>query len=156
MTGCIMPWLPCTPVGEARCCAYRRPSSASDGRCIRHPSAGCGGGHRSRHILEAFEVGDEVYEAFRMAGFPMEKIARRYPATGDGSGRMEKWHLDLWQANRGLLEGCGVPSARIHLAGVCTYLHSERFSSRTPLGHPFGAHPERYFSDGLIKNMDIW
>lgn len=84
--------------------------------------------------LEAFEVGDEVYEAFRTAGFPMEKIARRYPATGDGSGRMEKWHLDLWQANRGLLEGCGVPSARIHLAGVCTYLHSERFFSARRLG----------------------
>ena len=80
--------------------------------------------------LEAFEV----YEAFRTAGFPMEEIARRYPATGDGSGRMEKWHLDLWQANRGLLEGCGVPSARIHLAGVCTYLHSERFFSARRLG----------------------
>lgn len=84
--------------------------------------------------LEAFEVGDEVYEAFRTAGFPMEEMARRYPATGDGSGRMEKWHLDLWQANRGLLEGCGVPSARIHLAGVCTYLHSERFFSARRLG----------------------
>lgn len=84
--------------------------------------------------LEAFEVGNEVYEAFRTVGFPMGEMARRYPAAGDGSGRMEKWHLDLWQANRGLLEGCGVPSARIHLAGVCTYLHSERFFSARRLG----------------------
>ena len=84
--------------------------------------------------LEAFEVGDEVYEAFRTVGFPMEEMARRYPATGDGSGRMEKWHLDLWQANRDLLEGCGVPSARIRMAGVCTYLHSERFFSARRLG----------------------
>ena len=34
---------------------------------------------------EAFEVGDEVYEAFRQAGFDMERIAVR----------KGKWHIDL-------------------------------------------------------------
>ena len=76
----------------------------------------------------------DVEAAIGPGGFPMGEMARRYPAAGDGSGRMEKWHLDLWQANRGLLEGCGVPSTRIHLAGVCTYLHSERFFSARRLG----------------------
>ena len=38
----------------------------------------------------------------------------------------------------------------VHLPPFRTFL------LRTPLGHPFGAHSERYFSDGLIKNMDIW
>ena len=106
--------------------------------------------------LEAFEVGNEVYEAFRTVGFPMGEMARRYPAAGDGSGRMEKWHLDLWQANRGLLEElrCALYTdsfgRSVHLPPFRTFL------LRTPLGHPFGAHSERYFSDGLIKNMDIW
>ena len=48
--------------------------------------------------LEAFEVGDEVYERFQEAGFPMERIAVR----------KAKWHIDLWQANRWLLEEAGV------------------------------------------------
>ena len=29
--------------------------------------------------LESFEVGDEVYQQFQEEGFPMERIARRYP-----------------------------------------------------------------------------
>lgn len=58
--------------------------------------------------LEAFEVGDEVYEAFRTAGFPMEEIARRYPATGDGSGRMENGTLI-----------CGKPIGACWRAAVC-------------------------------------
>lgn len=43
--------------------------------------------------LEAFEVGDEVYEAFRTTGFPMEEMARRYPVAGDGSDRMRNGTL---------------------------------------------------------------
>ena len=56
----------------------------------------------------AFEVGDEVYEAFRVAGFPMERIAVHET----------KWHLDLWDANRWLLEEEGVSD--IQIAGLCT------------------------------------
>ena len=72
--------------------------------------------------LEAFEVGDEVYEAFRQARFPMEQVARR----------MEKWHIDLWQANCILLQEAGVE--RIHLAAVCTYSQHDRFFSARRLG----------------------
>ena len=74
--------------------------------------------------LDAFEVGDEVYDAFCRAGFPMEQIARRD----------EKWHIDLWEANRHqLLEGGLLPQS-IDVAGICTYQHFERFFSARRLG----------------------
>ena len=66
---------------------------------------------------EAFEVGDEVYESFREAAFPMEEIAMR----------KGKWHIDLWQANRWLLETAGVQD--IHVSGICTYKNSAQFYS---------------------------
>lgn len=81
--------------------------------------------------LEAFEVGDEVYEQFLEAGFPMEGIARRYPtAKCSPSGESEvgyKWHLDLWLANRWLLQGAGVQ--HIQTAGICTYQNCDQYYS---------------------------
>ena len=74
--------------------------------------------------LAAFEVGDEVYEAFRLAGFPMDRIARK----------QEKWHIDLWEANRLQLLDFGVPSAAIETAGICTYTHCDDFFSARRLG----------------------
>ena len=77
--------------------------------------------------LEAFEVGNEVYAAFERAGFPMERIAARYPAGDEG----EKWHIDLWEANRIQLTECGIPAENIHVAGICTFAsHKEFFSAR--------------------------
>ena len=71
--------------------------------------------------LDAFEVGDEVYEAFRAADFPMERMAER----------RTKWHLDLWEANRLQLLEYGVPATQIEVAGICTYTrHEEFFSAR--------------------------
>lgn len=83
--------------------------------------------------LEAFEVGDEVYEAFRTAGFPMEEIACRYPQWKTDCGSW-KWHIDLWQANRGMLERAGVPAEQIQVAGICTYRQVDRFFSARRLG----------------------
>ena len=74
--------------------------------------------------LQAFEVGDEVYSAFRDAGFPMERMAMRFPCGHGG----ERWHLDLWEANRWLLENLGV--ADIHVAGVCTRTSPFFYSAR--------------------------
>lgn len=74
--------------------------------------------------LQAFEVGDEVYDQFRAAGFPMEQIARREA----------KWHIDLWEANRLQLLDYGVPAGAIHTAGICTFTHSDRFFSARKLG----------------------
>ena len=74
--------------------------------------------------LESFEVGDEVYDAFLNAGFDMEAIARRY----------EKWHIDLWEANRLQLVSQGVPAEHIEVSGICTYLQHEDFFSARRLG----------------------
>lgn len=67
---------------------------------------------------ESFEVGDEVYDAFLQAGFPMERIA----------SRVGKWHIDLWEANRWLLEQCGITD--ITVAGIDTMTSAEFFSAR--------------------------
>lgn len=83
--------------------------------------------------LDAFEVGDEVYERFREACFPVERLACRYPARDGLPGAM-KWHLDLWEANRWELMEKGVPSRRIHVAGICTYACHDRFFSARRLG----------------------
>ena len=74
--------------------------------------------------LESFEVGDEVYAAFEEAGFDMSRIARRY----------EKWHLDLWEANRMQLLAHGVLPEHIEVAGICTFQHHEDFFSARRLG----------------------
>lgn len=79
--------------------------------------------------LDAFEVGDEVYEKFAEAGFPTEWIARRYPAT-----QGEKWHIDLWEANRLLMVEAGIKEKNISTAGICTYTHHEDFFSARRLG----------------------
>lgn len=68
---------------------------------------------------EAFEVGDEVYQLFSDAGFPMDKIARRE----------SKWHLDLWEANRMQLLASGVLGTQISIAGICTFRHNDIFFS---------------------------
>lgn len=74
--------------------------------------------------LESFEVGDEVYAAFEEAGFEMSRIARKY----------EKWHLDLWEANRLQLLAHGVLPEHIEVAGICTYQQHEDFFSARRLG----------------------
>lgn len=74
--------------------------------------------------LEAFEVGDEVYQAFQDASFPMEQIARR----------KEKWHIDLWEANRLQLINKGIPASSIQVAGICTYTQHQQFFSARRLG----------------------
>lgn len=78
--------------------------------------------------LEAFEVGDEVYEAFLQAGFPMERIAKRFAAQKDpDDNNLAKWHIDLWEANKWLLEQCGVGS--VYVSGICTYNNTSDFYS---------------------------
>lgn len=73
--------------------------------------------------LDAFEVGDEVYEAFREAGFEMEKIAKRY----------EKWHIDLPLCNKLQLMKMGVKEENIFMSNICTFNNSEEFFSARKL-----------------------
>lgn len=81
--------------------------------------------------LDAFEVGDEVYDQYREAGFPMERLARRYPLPSSSTETLNqfKWHIDLWDANRWMLEQWGV--SRIQTAGICTFTQcNEYYSAR--------------------------
>lgn len=74
--------------------------------------------------LQNFEVGDEVYEQFAAAGYPMEQIARRY----------EKWHIDLWQCCRLQLEEVGLQADHIQTTGICTFDQYEDYFSARRLG----------------------
>lgn len=77
--------------------------------------------------LPSFEIGDEVYEAFREKGFPMEYISEWKPET-------HKYHIDLWAANRLQLSDFGIPDNQIESSGICTYQQYEDFFSARRLG----------------------
>ena len=66
--------------------------------------------------LPAFEVGDEVYEAFREKGFRMDYISEWKPET-------HKYHIDLWAANRMQLSDFGIPASQIETAGILSLIH---------------------------------
>lgn len=78
-------------------------------------------------LLQAFETGDEVYEAFAAAGFPMSQLSYRHPST-------QKCHLDLPDANLLQLQEFGIPIAQIEQSGICTYTQHDRFFSARRLG----------------------
>lgn len=76
---------------------------------------------------DAFEVGEEVVDAFREAGFDMQRILKRNTNTG-------KAHVDLWVANRLQLLVEGLSAVNVELADICTYTHSDDFFSARRLG----------------------
>ena len=98
--------------------------------------------------LENFEVGDEVYEAFEQAAFPMDKVAAQYPnaalkASAEERERMAaegnvvqplKWHINLPLCNEMVLLHNGVKQENIQNCGICTYTHSDEFFSARKLG----------------------
>jgi hypothetical protein len=74
--------------------------------------------------VKNFEVGDEVYEAFADAGFPMSQIALR----------QEKWHIDLPLCNQLQLSSAGIPAEQIVQSGICTFDHCDQYFSARRLG----------------------
>ncbi len=68
-----------------------------------------------------YQVGPEVVERFRAAGFP-DKVA--WPDAEAG-----KYRLDIKAANRWNLEQAGVPAGNIVDSGLCTHCQPERFYS---------------------------
>ena len=102
--------------------------------------------------MENFEVGDEVYEAFEQAAFPMEEIAAQYPnaafkANPEERERMAaegnidqplKWHINLPLCNKEILIHCGVLEENIHDCGICTFAHSDEYFSARKLGTDSG------------------
>lgn len=77
---------------------------------------------------DSFQVGEEVVEAFAEAGFPLPLIYT-YRGLRVENSMEGGHHLDLWKANRWLLERAGVPSSSIRVAGICTYASNDRFFS---------------------------
>lgn len=87
---------------------------------------------------EAFEVGEEVVDAFREAGFEMSCILKRDADTG-------KAHIDLWEANRLQLLTEGL-SGRKYRTSRNLYLRpSRRVFLRPSSGNQKRAYPVRYF-----------
>lgn len=77
----------------------------------------------------SFQVGEEVVEQFRGSGFPMEDIYR-FEGEGDGTPMSGGHHLDLFRANRWLLESAGIPPSQIQVCGIDTFTHEAFFSAR--------------------------
>lgn len=111
--------------------------------------------------LDHFEVGDEVYEAFEQAAFPMEEIAEQRPNAAFSVDPAErerlaaegnivqplKWHLNLPLCNRQILLHCGVAEENIQDCGICTFAHSDEYFSARKLGTESG----RIYTGILLK-----
>ena len=73
--------------------------------------------------LDAFEVGMEVYDQFRQAGF--ETVSRFVRG---------KWHIDLKECNRKQLVALGVRPEAITVSPICTYTDNHDFFSARKQG----------------------
>ena len=78
---------------------------------------------------DSFQVGEEVAEKFKEADFPMDEIWS-FRGPGDGSPMSGGHHIDLWKANRWLLEQLGIPPESIEVLGIDTYTTESLFSAR--------------------------
>lgn len=78
---------------------------------------------------DSFQVGEEVAGKFKESGFPMEEI---WSFRGPGSGipMSGGHHIDLFKANRWLLEQTGVPAGNIQECGIDTFTTEAYFSAR--------------------------
>lgn len=92
---------------------------AADIRAVLGPSIG----------PESFQVGEEVAEHFKNAGFPMDEIWF-FQGKGDGSPMSGGHHIDLWKANRWLLERAGVRPENIQVCAIDTFRDASFFSAR--------------------------
>ena len=93
--------------------------NAADIRAVLGPSIG----------PDSFQVGEEVVEKFRAAGFPMDDIWQ-HRGPGDGSPMSGGHHIDLFKANRILLEKAGVKAANIQNCNIDTYTDCRLYSAR--------------------------
>ena len=78
---------------------------------------------------DSFQVGEEVVAKFREAEFPIEEIWS-FQGPGDGSPMSGGHHIDLFKANRWLLEEAGVPHGNIQVHSIDTYTDTSFFSAR--------------------------
>ena len=87
-----------------------------------------------------FEVGDEVVEAFREAGFDIDKIAYKNKESG-------KMHINLQDANKIILTNSGLLPGNIETAGLCTYSNPGMFFS----ARRQTIHSGRMFTGGVLR-----
>lgn len=78
---------------------------------------------------DSFQVGEEVAEHFKQADFPMDEVWS-FRGPGDGSPMSGGHHIDLFKANRWLLEDAGIPAAHIQITGIDTFTDESFFSAR--------------------------
>lgn len=78
---------------------------------------------------DSFQVGLEVAEKFKEAGFPMDDIWS-FQGAGDGSPMSGGHHIDLFKANRWLLEQAGVLAENIQVFDIDTFTDQSFFSAR--------------------------
>lgn len=78
---------------------------------------------------DSFQVGEEVATRFKEAGFPVNDIWS-FRGPGDGRPMSGGHHIDLFKANRWLLEQAGILSENIHECGIDTYTTEAFFSAR--------------------------
>lgn len=76
---------------------------------------------------DSFQVGPEVVDKFRHAGFPMTQIWS-FRGEGDGSPMSGGHHIDLFTANRWILEESGVRD--IQVFNIDTFTDASFFSAR--------------------------
>lgn len=76
--------------------------------------------------LKNFEVGQEVYDEFCHAGFPMQQIA--------DTATWPKPHINLPLCNALQLQELGVPASNIFDCGICTFDHVDDYFSARRLG----------------------
>jgi len=75
--------------------------------------------------VEAYRVGEELYEIFQSGGFPVADIFKTIDSN---------LHLDLWKANKCLLLQAGIPLNQIEITGLCTHKNYHDFFSARRLG----------------------
>lgn len=78
---------------------------------------------------DCYEVSEDVIEAFRKE-FPREQWGTLWEEKEN-----HKYQLNLWEANRILLEEAGIPKEQIEVSGYCTCCHADvLFSHRATNG----------------------
>lgn len=77
----------------------------------------------------SFQVGEEVVQFFKEQNFPLDDIWNFRPGFSSVP-MLDGHHIDLFKANRWLLEEAGVPAACIQVAGIDTYTDSAFYSAR--------------------------
>ena len=78
---------------------------------------------------DSFQVGVEVAEKFKMAGFPMDDIWS-FRGPGDGSPMSGGHHIDLFKANRWLLQEAGFLQDNIQVFDLDTFIDDTFYSAR--------------------------